>query len=396
MTPPLIAGAGADERLEREDLAVYAPTYKVMIDGRELSPETKGDVIDINVVLEKDKPSGFSLNLNDWDDEKLETKYSSRALFGLGANLTVDLGYADRLVRVLLAEITSLSVRFPDGGASTLTVGGQDKLWEIAKRKPTANDRKQWVNVADWQVVQEIAGQLHLDVELDKRGPTQHLIVIKNQDYHSFLVERAARIDFEVYITPNPDPAANRPLLHFVKRQDCSTMPRPSTFQFEWGRNLMSLSLRQTTAHQVRSVTVRAWDPQTKKAIVVTATESDLPASSSGPDSGAAKATPGSQDLIVDRTFKSSEEARRFAVAELMRRTNAFVTGTAKVPGLPDLRPGALADLSGVGDRFSGCYQVTKVTHQLGAGGFTTELEIERGREGTTLGAPNAQPGGHR
>ena len=45
-------------------------------------------------------------------------------------------------------------------------------------------------------------------------------------------------------------------------------------------------------------------------------------------------------------------------------------------------------DIAAVGTRFNGRYQIMKVTHALGATGFTTTLELDRGGQGTTGKAP--------
>lgn len=365
-------------RLEASDLETYAPEYRVTVDGQVLDPTTKGDILDISVVLQKGEPAGFTLNVNDWDDQKIATKYSSTTTFDPGRTIAIELGFADRIVHVISGTITSLSVRFPESGPPTLTVGGQDKLREIGKRKPTANEKKHWTNVPDWKVVEEVAGRLKLGAHVDKAGPTQKLIIIKNQDYASFLLERAAKIDFEVYVDHDPKLPKQEQTLFFVQRRDGRGGESPKKFAFQWGRNLISFSPRLSTSEQVRSVKVRAWDPEAKKAIVFTADRSHLPKPAAGDNSGTAKATAQSNDLIIDRVFKSLDEAREYAISELMRRSNSFSTGTAKIVGLPQLRPGMLADLSGLGARFDyDSYQVTKVTHTLGSGGYLTEFDVE-------------------
>ncbi len=48
---------------------------------------------------------------------------------------------------------------------------------------------------------------------------------------------------------------------------------------------------------------------------------------------------------------------------------------TARLIGLPDLRPGDNVEIHGVGRRFSGLYHVDKVTHTLNQQGYLTEFD---------------------
>ena len=53
----------AERSLRQEGLPVdyYAPDYKIEIEGRTLDAETKGDVLDIKVTMEKKNLTGFHL-----------------------------------------------------------------------------------------------------------------------------------------------------------------------------------------------------------------------------------------------------------------------------------------------------------------------------------------------
>ena len=54
----------------------YAPSYLVEVEGEELDPTTKGDVLQVKVTMEKKKLTSFSLTVNNWDDQRLRFKHS--------------------------------------------------------------------------------------------------------------------------------------------------------------------------------------------------------------------------------------------------------------------------------------------------------------------------------
>ena len=141
---------------------------------------------------------------------------------------------------------------------------------------------------------------------------------------------------------------------------------------------LISFSPQLTLAKQVSKVTVRGWDPTTKTSIVQSASPGDLPAGAAGGKSGPALAAtnfPNKQDVVVDCPVTSVQEAKALAVSLLRERAYEFITGSGQVIGVPDLRPGFNVRLSGLGQRFTQDYYVTKVEHTLGGSGYTTSFE---------------------
>ena len=358
----------------------YAPEFVVRVDGQRLSPATKGDILQIGVTLDEAQPAAFNLVVSDWDDIEHTFKYSSTTTFDPDRTVTIDLGYADRLVRVVTGVITSLSPKFPESGAPTLTVGGQDLMRKMANSQPGAGQRKLYRNKTDGEIAKEIAARWEMRPNVTTTGPRHRLVAQKNQDDATFLMERAKRIDCEFFISL--DEGTGDQVLNFLERSDGRDARPLRVYEFEWGRNLISFSPRLSTAGQVSQVTVRGWDSRAKKEIVYTARASDLPSSAAGDRSGPARADRRAAEVIVDAPVLTLEEARRLAISRLMERAHRFTAGSAQIIGLPDLRPNDTVAISGVGPRFTGRYHVTKVTHTLGASGFTTSFEVDNNVEG--------------
>jgi phage protein D len=359
----------------------YAPEFVVRVDDRALDPTTRGDILQIGVTLDEKQPAAFNLTVSDWDDVDLTFKYSSTTTFDPGRRLTIDLGYADRLVRVVAGIITSLSPRFPDSGAPTLTVGGQDLMRRMANRQPADGERKLYLNKTDADIAREIAVHWKMRANVDDTGP-RHPRVVQRQPDAVFLMERAKRIDFEFFI--GLDETSGEEVLNFLQRRDGRDGRPLRIYRFEWGVNLSSFSPRLSTTSQVSEVEVRGWDASTKQPIVYIARARDLPRSATGDRSGPAKADSRTREILYDAPVLSIEEARRLATSRLMELANQYTSGTGQVIGMPDLRPDDTVEIVGVGERFSGRYHVTKVTHTLGASGFTTGFEVDRPVEGPT------------
>lgn len=357
----------------------YAPDFKVEIEGQELDPEARGDVLEIKVVMDIDNLTSFELSINNWDDKAMDFKYTDTQTFDVGNRVHVMLGYADQLVSMVAGQITTLTPRFPESGPPTLGVNGLDGMLVLRDRKPTANEARQYVNLADWEIVQRIAKRNNLRCEVTQVGEKHDLVVQKNQDDAQFVMERAKRIDFDCFVFT--DPKSGVATLHFEKPSDTRDGKKARVYTFKWGESLVHFNPTLTVARQVSKVTVRGWDPKTKSVIVGEATAADLPGASSGGDSGPKVAEDklgAKQDVVIDSPVTSAQEARDLAVAMLRDRAYEFITGSGQVIGLADLRPGDNLEIDGLGKRFGGTYYVKRVEHTLGSSGYLTQFEVRK------------------
>jgi phage protein D len=362
----------------------YAPNFKIEVEGRELDPESKGDVLDVKVVMDIDNLTSFDFTVNNWDDKTIFFKYSDTTEFDVGRRVHVQLGYADRLLSMVRGQITTLSPKFPESGSPTLAISGLDGMFKLRDRKPAEGGEK-YVKMTDAEIAKKIAQRNGLDVQVTEEGPTHDLVVQKNQDDAMFLMERAKRIDYDCYV--QTDPQTGKDTLFFVKPKDARDATKTRVYVFEWGINLINFTPTLTLSNQVGSVTVHGWDPAAKEVITYTAGPNDLPPAKNGGTSGpqaAQQSNQGKQDVVIDAPVTSQEEAKKLAVSLLMERAYEFITGSGQVIGVPDLRPGDTLELKGLGKRFSGDYYVKKVEHTLGNSGYTTNFDVRRVYDGGT------------
>jgi phage protein D len=378
----------------------YAPEFEVHIEGLQMDPTTKNDIIDIKVHRDIDEMSGFDLELNNWDDRNLRFKHSDSPQLRLGARVSVRLGYADKLLTVATGTVSTLSPKFPDAASPTISISGVDGLVRLKDRKPAENEEKIYRNVADWEIAVKIAQRNQLRFEVTEEGPTHDRVVQKNQDDASFLMERAKRLDFDCYILP--DPQTGLETLYFIKPTDGRDGRPIRVYRLAYAPglttgptalpdglipNLIDFTPTLTVSKQVSKVTVRGWDPRTKQAIAFTATAENLPAGQNSADgqSGpevAESTLGGRQEVLIDAPVTSDQEARELAISLLRERAYEFITATGRVAGLPELRPGDNLEIYGLGQRFSGAYFVKRVEHALNTSGFFTTFTGRRIHQG--------------
>lgn len=396
----------------------YAPNFRVLVDGVELDPKTKGDILDIKVTLELEKTSGFDFTLNNWDDltesgniisrfadvknlaaegvgllgssvglhfgrnssEQNRFKYSENGQVAPGRSVQIWIGYGNELTLLINGIITSLTPKFPESGAPTIGVSGQDRMILLRDNKPGKHDQKSFKEMSDAQIVEQIATKFGLRTEITKTGLLKYTEVVqRNQDFAQFIMERAKRLDYECYISP--DPKDGQDVLKFKKPTDGRSSNEAVAMAFVWGRNLIEFTPTMSISHQVSQVTVRSWDSRTKKSIEYTATSNDLPSIANHGDNGpdiAKNKLQKKSETVVEMQVLSTEEARNLAISILRERAYQYLTASGRVIGTPSLRPGLNIEISGIGARFSGSYNVTKVEHSMGSSGFFTHFDVKR------------------
>lgn len=367
----------------------YAPEFAIEIEGEELDPASKGDVLELKIEMTFNEMTSAEVKLNNFDDTAYDLKWSDADKLRLGSRVHVKLGYADRTRSMMRGYISTLTPEFADG-PPTLTVRALDGMVRLKSSKPPAEEVT-YKKVTDSQIAQKIAQRHNLRVKVTDEGPVHDLVVQRNTDDATFLKERAKLHSFEVFMRTDPDTGED--VLHFVSPTDGRGSEPISTYTLAWGgmRNtdippsLIEFKPVLAAGDQVQSVTVRGWDPKTKKKITQTATRANTPGvaqidNTNGPEAAATLGgtSEAKREVVVDRPVASEEEALKVAQAILSERAYRFLTGHGKVIGLPDLRPGTNVEIGGVGRRFSGTYFVTKVTHVLNQQGFLTEFDVSR------------------
>jgi phage protein D len=361
----------------------YAPDFRLEIEGQELDQESKGDVLELKVVMDMENMTSCQLTVNNWDDKAFDLKYSDKPTFDVGNRVHLQLGYAGKLRSMMRGQISTLAPRFPASGQPSIDVSVLDGMLKLRDRKPAEGETKKYVDKADWQIAKAIAQRNGMRPVVTEDGETHKEVVQKNQDDASFLMERAKRIDFDCYVVT--DPGSGKDTLNFVRPTDARDSSAVRVYEFIWGQSLISFTPVLTLSRQVASVSVRGWDPRAKEPISYTAKATDLPGSAGGGTSGpkAAEKTLGAkEEVVVDAPVQSQQEARELAISMLRERAYEFITGDGRAIGLPDLRPGDNTKLTRLGKRFSGEYYVTKVEHTLGNAGYFTDFSVRRVYDG--------------
>jgi phage protein D len=359
------------------------PRIYLKIDGSDASEEVMDNVISIEVDDSLTLPDMFAIHLKDPN-----LKWIDADSFSLGKSVEISAKNGRAETKLILGEITGIEPHLNPATGPTLILRGYDKSHRLNRGKKTSS----FVQMTDGDIAKKIAQNAGLKSKVDPTRQVHEYVLQENQTDWEFLISRAQRIGYHVLVKDG--------VLHFVKAPDGGGQAPI----LEWAVDLSQFNARLSTIHQVSEVVVQGWDPDRQQQIVGRATQArDIPQIGESRQGGeAAKDAFGveAKEIIVNRPVATQAEADALAQSICDEIGQGFIEAECVCFGNPAVQAGAMVELQGLGDRFSGNYRITHALHRYDASGYTTEFTIG-GRHATTIaellssrnGSNGSQPG---
>ncbi len=368
--------------------SLYLSEPKIQIEGLSDSSELMKDLLQITIEESLHLPAMFTLVVHNsyipasdrqqnkpWRYEQV-FKIGKKVKLGFSESTTLDQNFKQDLEKILIeGEITGLEVHFNEKSEADIIVRGYD----ISHRLHRGRYNRSFLNQRDSDIVKKIAKEVGIKLgNIDLSGEVHKYVFQENQTNMEFLRERAARIGFELFITDGK--------INFCKPKAQGALP------LKWLVDINKFSTRVTSAEQVSSVEVRAWD-YTKKQLITQTAKKENQITQTGNKLGTSTSTAFSnlksqEMIVVDKPVASAKQAKTMAQALCDELGGEFVYADAKAEGNPEIRPGRVVTLEGMGDRYSGKYYVTETRHLFSQRVYKTDFSVRGLRSGdlfTTL-----------
>lgn len=342
------------------------PDMNILVQGKTLPPAALRDVKAVTVQEDLTASSMFTIELYNWDQDRLRLTWSDDPLFAPGKEVCLWLGYINNLAQVMIGEITGIEPVFQQNQIPTLIVRGYDyghRLWRGSKTRS-------FVMMKDSTIAEEIALSAGLSPVVTDSQVTLEYVLQPNQTDMAFLQTRARRIGYEVYVREK--------VLYFQPPQNQAG----NSITLSLAGDIIELYPRLTTMSQVGEVAVQGWNVMEKMGISSKASAGEeltrMGGMVTGPSAVDRAFGVSSTDLVTWPIF-SLAEAERMALGQFNEMALAYITGDGVCYGRTDLRAGNMVQLEGLGETFSGMYRITSVTHTITPGrGYETYFTYER------------------
>lgn len=328
--------------------------FAVRVDGVPLPLPAMLAVRSISIDEEAEVPSLFSIELTGGGSAAGQTDWIDGDLFGIGSAVEIALGYGDQLTDLITGEVTALEPSFTRTSPPRFSVRGYDRRHRLLRGRKTRSFTQQ----KDSDVASIIAAEVGLSAQVEDTQVVHEYLLQANQTDMEFLTARARRIRYELSVDGRT--------LHFRPTQN----QQGETLTLTLADDLIEFSPRLSTMGQYSAIEVRGWSPKERAEIVARAAASDAVSAMGGSVSGAAlieDAFGGATLLVGDEPVMNQAEADQLAKAWFNRALLGLVQGEGVCRGRPDLRPGQVIRLDGLGERFSGQYYVSATSHRYRA-----------------------------
>jgi phage protein D len=344
------------------DRPINVPSFKIEVDGAEISPDIMATVDSVGFEEEINTASMFFIRLATGDINQGDWKYLELKEFKLGSEIKLSMGMDDVAV-MMVGEITSLEPSFGDG-LSILEVRGFDRLHRLRFGKK----KKTFAQMKDSDIVSTIAGDLGLSCDAQDSDTIYPNIYQNNQSDLEFVLERARRIRYEVKVEERK--------LIFRKAKENDSV----SLTLEYRDNLDEFSCKLSTRYEGSDVLVQGWDFMKKQLITANAGKGKEVSMMAAKETGAsmtASAFVSSTSALLGENIIDASDAERLAVARYNTYLADSVTGDGKCAGIPQLRTGKNIEIKGIG-RFGGIYYVTSTSHTIDKEGYCTSFKVRR------------------
>lgn len=356
---------------------------RLRIDGL-LQSDLVPDIIEIGVEEAVDQADVVRLRMAVTRRLDGTWTYVDEPRFGLWRRLTVEAGYPPDAEVLFDGYLTHATVSFTVDDDPYLEVSGMDAsaLMNLQERQ------RPWPNQPDHEIAQAVfsAYGLSFEVEDTQVQQTEQLAVtMQNETDIQFLRRLAHRNGYECRVRAGVG--------HFRSPDLAGPPQKLLTMGYGPEANLATLTVlvdgTPATAPEIRRV-----DPVTKQEDAKTL--ADLPEHKLGADtlSDLRADLPAGQFLVTRRAAASPAEMQAWLRAA-QRQAGRFVTVQGEIDSRAYrtvLHSGRPVTIKAAGERYSGAYYVSRVSHHFTADGYTQWFDAYRNALGVTGAEDFAAP----
>jgi Rhs element Vgr protein len=332
-------------------------TYAILVDREELP--TTIQVMSISVHKEVNKIPFARIRISDGDPAMEDFPISNEEYFIPGKEIEIQLGYRSDNVTVFKGVITNHSNKI-SSRASELNIECKD----IAVKLTVGRKSKHYENVTDSDIAEDIIDKYGLEKDVESTSIQHKEAVQFNTTDWDFML---SRIDVIGRICTVDDGKIN------IRKPDLTAS---SVLDLLYGATMLDYNAEIDSRTQFIEVKSKTWDYSEQDIAEET---SDLPDMNSNGNLSSDELA----DVIGLESYSlihggklSNEEVKEWANAKMLRSRLAKVKGSVKFQGFPDVKPGLIVSLNGVGERFSGPVFVSSVKHDYASGNWTTEVNF--------------------
>jgi len=332
-------------------------TQSILIEGEEIP--TTHPIKSISVHYEVNKIPFARIVVQDGDPSREDFPISNEAYFIPGKEIEIQFGYRSDNVSVFKGIITAHSNKISSNSAE-LVIECKDKAVKLTVGKKN----KHFEEVTDSDIAEEIIDTYGLEKDIESTDTTHKEAIQFNTSDWDFIISRMDTIGRFCTIEDGKI---------IIKKPDLTA---ESAIEVLYGATILDYQAEIDSRYQHDEVTSKSWNYSGQEVLEETGDEPSLNESGNLRSSDLSEVIGLDNYLLshggkIDATF-----LKDWANAKMLKSRLAKLKGHVKFQGFPEIKPGNMISLHGVGDRFNGPVFVSATTHTYSNGNWTTEVKL--------------------
>lgn len=332
-------------------------TYTILVNGDEIPKTIPVKTIAIN--KEVNKIPFARVRIIDGDPSLETFAISNEDYFVPGNEIEIKIGYRNDNLTLFKGIVVSHSNKITTNNAELL-VECKDKAVKLTVGKKS----KHYENVTDSDIAEEIIDKYALEKDVEST-PLQHkdLVQFNTTDW-DFMVSRMDVIG-RLCLVEDGKIIIRKPVL-----------AAPSVLDVLYGATILEYHAEIDARTQYSEIKSRTWDFSNQEIAEDTADIPGMDETGNLTLENLASVIDLDSNLLIHSGNLPTEAVKEWANAKMLRSRLAKVRGMVKFQGFPDVNPGSVITLNGVGQRFNGPVFVCGVKHDYSNGNWTTEVDF--------------------
>lgn len=346
-----------EERVINTSRSADLVTFKVLVEGEELSYTVQVK----SIVIEKEinRIPTAKIIIIDGDPATQEFAVSDQDLFVPGKEVEIKAGYHSDEETIFKGIVIKHSLKIRSS-QSFLIVECKDK----AVKMTIGRKSKFFYESTDSDILEEIINGFSLEKEVEPTNVTHNELVQYNVSDWDFCIARAQ---------------ANGKIC--VADDGKITIAKPDVTQNEiqtvtYGATLIDFDAEIDARNQFQKVTSYGWSPANQELLELEGNDPGINLNGNLSSKKLADVTSPENFELKNGGEGSDAELQEWANAKWLFNQMAKVRGRMKFQGIPEVKPGTVLMLAGVGDRFNGKVYISGIRHQLAEGNWTVDAEF--------------------
>lgn len=333
-------------------------TTEVKINGTKLND----DLHVVSIVVEKNinKLPIATVEILDGSSSDQNHENLDEQNYNVGEPIIINAGYAEQTDQIFKGIIMSVGLSGNSSDHGRLIIEATDECHKMTVNRKT----KYFENMKDNAIVQQICGDNGLQVQADSTNTTHKKITQYACTDWDFIMDRAAACTKIIVAEDNK--------LNFVQPGGGS-----SPVELEYGLDIIDMDFDFDGSKQLKSVTVKAWDPSQHTLVSGSSSEPSYIEKQGSSDisgntiAGNLDITP--QEIIAPFPMESSE-LNDLASSILLSSRLSKMRGFIECQGHAGIKINEYLNIKKVHKYFDGEAYVSGVIHKIEEGNFTTKI----------------------